>query len=115
VTGGLCVMKASVADRVKWDEGRGFYQAEDVDFSRRLQQAGVTLRFNRHSTVTHNDPRYTLDGPVVVRLEGALLLARQDYEAGCNAQARHRLERVLRLWPGEVAEAEARRLAREFK
>ena len=115
ITGGLCVMKASVATRVQWDEGRGFYQAEDLDFSRRLQRAGFTLKFNRHSTVTHNDARYTLDGPVVVRVEGALQLARQDYEEGRTALARHRLERALRLWPcGETTSA-ALKLAREFR
>ena len=104
VTGGLCVMKASVADRVQWDAGRGFYQSEDVDFSRRLQAAGVSIRFNPHSTVTHNDARYTLDGPVVVRIEGALALAKQDYETGRTLMAQHRLERALRLWPWAKSE-----------
>src|SRR5262249_9409670 len=52
VTGGLCIMKASVAARVKWDDGRGFYQGEDLDFSERLRRAGIGVRFNSGSTVT---------------------------------------------------------------
>jgi GT2 family glycosyltransferase len=58
VTGGLCIMKAYVADQVKWDETLGFYQQEDIDFSVRLKKAGFTIKFCRFSTVTHNDPRY---------------------------------------------------------
>lgn len=69
VTGGLCLMKAAVARRVKWDDGRGFYQGEDLDFSGRLHQAGVSIKFNRHCTVTHDDARYTRSGKVIVRRE----------------------------------------------
>jgi len=67
VTGGLCVIKAEVADRVRWDEGRGFYQGEDVDFSARLRQAGIVPRFNKLSTVTHDDGRYTQRDNVIIR------------------------------------------------
>lgn len=67
VTGGLCVLKGHVSDTVKWDEGRGFYQGEDVDFSARLRSAGITPRFNIHSTVTHDDDRYSQHGCVVIR------------------------------------------------
>ncbi|HEY1171408.1 MAG TPA: glycosyltransferase family 29 protein [Verrucomicrobiae bacterium] len=67
VTGGLCVLKASIADRVQWDDGRGFYQGEDVDFSARLKAAGITPKFNELSTVTHDDDRYTQRENVVVR------------------------------------------------
>ncbi len=67
VTGGLCVLKAKVAERVQWDDGRGFYQGEDVDFSARLRLAGITPCFNKLSTVTHDDDRYTQRENVVVR------------------------------------------------
>ncbi|MGV3754730.1 MAG: glycosyltransferase family 29 protein, partial [Verrucomicrobiota bacterium] len=67
VTGGLCVLKSSIADRVQWDDGRGFYQGEDVDFSTCLRTAGIVPKFNEFSTVTHDDERYTQRGNVVVR------------------------------------------------
>jgi len=60
ITGGLILLKADVADRVKWDDGRGFYQGEDVDFSSRLRSAGIRPVFNRHSTTTHDDGKYTM-------------------------------------------------------
>ena len=59
ITGGLVLLKAEVADRVKWDDGRGFYQGEDLDFSARLRSAGIRPIFNRYSTTTHDDGRYT--------------------------------------------------------
>ncbi|MBI1178019.1 glycosyltransferase [bacterium] len=66
VTGGLCVMKAAVGDRVRWSDSLGFYQGEDADFSRRLHAAGISIRFNSHSTVIHGDPRYTsIDGVIL--------------------------------------------------
>lgn len=58
VTGGLCIMKAYVANLVKWDETLGFNKQEDIDFSVRLKKSGFTVKFCRFSTVTHNDPRY---------------------------------------------------------
>ena len=60
ITGGLILLKAEVADRVKWDDERGFYQGEDLDFSSRLRKAGIRPCFNCHSTTTHDDGRYTL-------------------------------------------------------
>jgi glycosyltransferase involved in cell wall biosynthesis/Tfp pilus assembly protein PilF len=60
ITGGLILLKAEVADRVKWDDGRGFYQGEDLDFSSRLRKAGIRPSFNRHSSTTHDDGRYTM-------------------------------------------------------
>ena len=60
ITGGLILLKAEVADRVKWDDERGFYQGEDLDFSSRLRKAGIRPSFNCHSTTTHDDGRYTM-------------------------------------------------------
>lgn len=76
-TGGLCLLKSYVADRVKWDDGRGFYQGEDVDFASRLRAAGYRPKFNRHSTTTHDDPRYTLKMAPV-----GLQIVRRDAEVG---------------------------------
>ncbi|MBI5388565.1 MAG: FkbM family methyltransferase [Verrucomicrobia bacterium] len=70
VTGGLCIMKAGVARRVQWDEGRGFYQGEDADFSRRLHAAGLRIQFNPHCTVVHHDPRCTQLENVILSAEG---------------------------------------------
>lgn len=65
VTGGLAVMRASVHEVVPWDDGRGFYQGEDVEWSSRLRAAGMRIRFNARGMVTHQDPRYTQDGRVM--------------------------------------------------
>lgn len=67
VTGGLCIMRAEVFQRVRWDAGLGFYRGEDVDFSERVKAAGFRITFNPHSTVTHDDPRYTQVGRGIVR------------------------------------------------
>jgi len=67
VTGGLCILRAEVFRKVQWDETFGFYQGEDVDFSERVKEAGFRISFNPHSTVTHNDPRYTQVGRGVLR------------------------------------------------
>jgi hypothetical protein len=68
VTGGLVIMKIWVFDMVQWDERRGFYQEEDVDFSNRLKKAGIRISFNPYSTVTHEAP-YTQVGGAVIRTE----------------------------------------------
>jgi len=69
VTGGLCVMKAAVSDRVKWADHLEFYQGEDLDFSARLRAADIRIRSNPASTTTHEDGRYTRDGNVIRRRE----------------------------------------------
>lgn len=69
ITGGLCIMRRGVFDVVKWDEARGFYQEEDVDFSQRLKQAGMRIEMNPYSTVTHDAP-YTQRGRGVFRIDG---------------------------------------------
>ncbi|HTI69014.1 MAG TPA: FkbM family methyltransferase [Candidatus Limnocylindria bacterium] len=73
VTGGLCVMKAWVSDRVKWDDVRGFYQGEDLDFSARLRAAGVRMRSNPASTTTHDDGHYTREKQGIKRRDIAEL------------------------------------------
>ena len=65
VTGGLAIMRASVHDQVPWDDAKGFYQGEDVEWSSRLHQAGARIRFTDQATVTHRDARYTQHGRVI--------------------------------------------------
>lgn len=67
LTGGLCIFDKGIFDRVQWDETRGFYQEEDVDFSSRLKQAGIKIEFNPFSTVTHDAP-YTQIGTGVIKV-----------------------------------------------
>lgn len=66
LTGGLAIMKREVFERVQWDESRGFYQCEDVDYSDRLKAAGIKIEMNSKSTVTHN-ARYTQRGKHIYR------------------------------------------------
>ena len=67
VTGGRIILKREVFDKAQWDEERGFAQEEDVDFTRRLQKAGVSIKMNKRMTVTHDDPRYTSVGHTIYR------------------------------------------------
>lgn len=62
VTGGLAIMWARVHDLIPWDDTRGFYQGEDLDWSARLRGAGMRIGFDVRGCVTHQDPRYTQMG-----------------------------------------------------
>jgi len=62
VTGGLAIMKAAVHDAVQWDDVRGFYAGEDLDWSARVRAAGFRIGFCADATVTHDDARYTQQG-----------------------------------------------------
>lgn len=66
LTGGFCIITQDIFSKVQWDETRGFYQEEDVDFSNRLKAAGIKIEFNPWSTVTHDAP-YTQYGIGVVK------------------------------------------------
>jgi radical SAM superfamily enzyme YgiQ (UPF0313 family)/GT2 family glycosyltransferase/Tfp pilus assembly protein PilF len=66
VTGGFCIMKSHVGEHVQWSNSLEINQAEDADFSRRLHQAGYLIKFNPYSTVTHDDPRCTQAGKIIV-------------------------------------------------
>ena len=68
LTGGLTIMKRQVFEKVQWDETKGFYQAEDVDWTNRAKAAGFRIDFNPHCTVTHDGP-YTQAQKWVVRTE----------------------------------------------
>ncbi len=96
-TGGLCLLKTELIDRVNWDDARGFYQGEDVDFAERLRAAGARVRFNVHSTVTHDDARYTQVGSRIMRTDHLLTNARLNYAAGRADLARQFLGHARRL------------------
>ena len=49
----------------------GFYQGEDVSFSRRLFDAGYQLKFIPKAIVMHDDERYRQKGYGVIRLKPA--------------------------------------------
>jgi glycosyltransferase involved in cell wall biosynthesis len=100
-SGAFCVMKAAVFDRVKWDERLGFYQGEDVEFSRRLREAGFSIKFNIHSSVTHDDPRYTQIGRCVFRVDDILRSAHDNYAAPNRPLGRDLLSRAVRLFPDD--------------
>ena len=68
VSGGRIVMKRWVFEKAKWDGQRGFYQSEDIDFTQKLQRAGVRITMNPRMTMTHDDHRYTQNGKGVCRV-----------------------------------------------
>lgn len=68
VSGGRVIMKRDVFDKVQWDEIRGFNQEEDIDFSRRLQQAGISIKMNKRLVLVHNDPTYTSIGHLIYKV-----------------------------------------------
>lgn len=65
LTGGMTIMKRKVFEKVQWDENRGFYQAEDVDWTDRVKRAGFNIAFNANSTVTHDGPYTQVDKWVI--------------------------------------------------
>lgn len=62
VTGGMSCFRKSVWQDVQWDETKGLYEFEDVDWSRRLWQEEHTIDFCQNAFVLHNDWRYFYDG-----------------------------------------------------
>lgn len=67
VTGGMVVLHKQVWQTVKWDDSKGFYQKEDVDWSERVRKAGYTIEFCTHASVLHNDWRYFQSGTKVIK------------------------------------------------
>lgn len=58
ITGGMVLMKHEVWQSQRWDETRGFYQFEDVEWSRRVIAADFTVALCSSAFVLHNDWRY---------------------------------------------------------
>jgi uncharacterized Rossmann fold enzyme len=69
VTGGMVVLHKEVWRKVKWDESKGFYEKEDVDWSQRIRQEGYNIQFCLHASVLHNDWRYFQKGIKVVKTQ----------------------------------------------
>ena len=67
MTGGLCILKPYVFKAVQWDDVRGFYQEEDIDFTSRVKAAGFRISFNSTSVVVHDDDKYTQVDDIVIR------------------------------------------------
>jgi hypothetical protein len=75
VTGGYGIYKDFIFQDHSWNEDLGFYQGEDVSFSRRLFDAGHQLKFIPKAVVMHDDERYRQKGYGVIRLKSAEELA----------------------------------------
>jgi len=58
ITGGLVIMHQHFFKAIEWNEERGFYKEEDVEFSKRIRDAGYNISFNTFSSVIHNDDSY---------------------------------------------------------
>ena len=97
ITGGVCVLKVEVIDRVTWDGIRGFYQLEDVDFSARLKAAGITIRFNPFCSVLHDDDRYSRVGRRVFRFDHLLGQVLERRQAKERDEARRLLAEARRM------------------
>jgi glycosyltransferase involved in cell wall biosynthesis len=101
ITGGLCVAKPSVLKAVRWDDVRGFYQQEDVDFSARLKAAGFRIRSNSRSTATHCDARYSQINDFVT--QSYFPFPWQTLLQGLNVRGAYPVEGQFR-WLAPVAE-----------
>lgn len=71
VTGGYGIYKDFIFLEHSWNDDLGFYQGEDVSFSKRLFEAGFQLKFIPKAIVMHDDERYRQKGYGVVRLKTA--------------------------------------------
>ena len=71
VTGGYGIYKDFVFEEHLWNDSLGFYQGEDVSFSRKLFDSGFQLKFIPKAIVMHDDERYRQKGYGVVRLKTA--------------------------------------------
>lgn len=67
MTGGYGIYKDVIFLDHSWNEELGFYQGEDVSFSRRLFNAGYQLKFIPRAIVMHDDERYRQKGYGVIR------------------------------------------------
>jgi hypothetical protein len=69
MTGGYGIYKDYVFVDQCWDDHLGFYQGEDVSFSKRLFDAGYQLKFIPQAIVMHDDERYRQKGYGVIRMK----------------------------------------------
>ena len=71
MTGGYGIYKDFLFEETFINDELGFYQGEDVSFSRRLFDAGYQLKFIPKAIVMHDDERYRQKGYGVIRLKQA--------------------------------------------
>ncbi len=71
VTGGYGIYKDFIFQDHAWNDDLGFYQGEDVSFSKRLFDAGYQLKFVPKAVVMHDDENYRQKGYGVIRLKSA--------------------------------------------
>jgi len=71
VTGGYGIYKDFLFAEHSWNDKLGFYEGEDVSFSKRLFDAGYQLKFIPKAIVMHDDERYRQKGYGVIRLKTA--------------------------------------------
>lgn len=67
LTGGYGIYKDYVFENNAWHDHLGFYQGEDVTFSRKLFDSGFQLKFIAKAVVMHDDERYSQKGYGVIR------------------------------------------------
>ena len=65
--GGGFVVARRVFEEVRYDESRGYYEGEDLDFAMRLRTAGFKITHASALCVWHADPTYTTVGRRTVR------------------------------------------------
>jgi len=68
ITGGMVLMRSQVWQAQQWNESLGFYQGEDVEWSRRVVAADFTVALCTAAYVLHNDWRYLQVGHAIKRV-----------------------------------------------
>lgn len=69
--GAITVLRRAVLEKASWRNDLKYYEPpyEDVEFARRLHEAGFMCTMNPRMVVYHNDSRYTQEGNIVVKRE----------------------------------------------
>lgn len=57
-SGGLIIRHKSIVEKYQWDESLGFYEKEDVIYSKLLKQNGYDVNIDKYSYVIHYDDSY---------------------------------------------------------
>jgi glycosyltransferase involved in cell wall biosynthesis len=101
--GGGWMMRRAACERVGWDERRGLYENEDVDFSQRCRAAGLRIGHRHASIVYHVAPQYTAVGRAVFRRSDG---READWVESLRERTPAELVREIQRWfhAGSVAE-----------
>ena len=68
VTGGRCILKKDTSSKIQWDNDKGFYEEEDVDFSKRAKDLQISIKISKALLLIHNDIKYTQYDNIVKRV-----------------------------------------------